>query len=123
VSEVKVDRSFVLNMEEDEDDATIVRSTIDLARNLGLDVVAEGVETRTVWDRLKALGCTAAQGYYLSRPIPPAELRDWVLQRRRERDGGAGVRRPAELPCPDPGAVRAARPPHVERRALDTSRS
>ena len=67
VSEVKVDRSFVLNMETDEDDATIVRSTIDLARNLGLDVVAEGVETKAVWDRLRTLGCTAAQGYYLSR--------------------------------------------------------
>ncbi|MBV9607909.1 MAG: EAL domain-containing protein, partial [Solirubrobacterales bacterium] len=62
VSEIKVDRSFVMNMDEDEDDATIVRSTIDLGRNLGLDVVAEGVENEQVWDRLRTLGCTAAQG-------------------------------------------------------------
>ena len=85
VSEIKVDRSFVMNMDEDEDDATIVRSTIDLGRNLGLDVVAEGVETEQVWNRLKALGCTAAQGYYLSRPIPAPELGAWLLQRRSVR--------------------------------------
>ena len=82
VSEIKVDRSFVMNMDEDEDDATIVRSTIDLGRNLGLDVVAEGVESERVWQRLEALGCTAAQGYYISRPVPAAELRGWLLQRR-----------------------------------------
>ncbi len=82
VSEIKVDRSFVMNMDEDEDDATIVRSTIDLGRNLGLDVVAEGVESERVWDRLRALGCTAAQGYYLSRPVPGDELRSWVQRRR-----------------------------------------
>ena len=83
VSEIKVDRSFVMNMDKDEDDATIVHSTIDLGRNLGLDVVAEGVESKRVWDRLKALGCTAAQGYYLSRPLPEAELRTWLRERRK----------------------------------------
>ena len=82
VSEIKIDRSFVMNMDEDEDDATIVRSTIDLGRNLGLDVVAEGVENEQVWDRLRALGCTAAQGYYLSRPVPAPELSAWLGQRR-----------------------------------------
>jgi diguanylate cyclase (GGDEF)-like protein/PAS domain S-box-containing protein len=82
VSEIKVDRSFVMNMAEDEDDATIVRSTIDLGRNLGLDVVAEGVESKQVWNRLKALGCTAAQGYFLSRALPAPELTAWLLQRR-----------------------------------------
>jgi diguanylate cyclase (GGDEF)-like protein/PAS domain S-box-containing protein len=92
VSEIKVDRTFVMNMDEDEDDATIVRSTIDLGRNLGLDVVAEGVESKPVWDRLKALGCTAAQGYYLSPPVPAAELQAWLVQRRRTRDAAAGRR-------------------------------
>jgi EAL domain-containing protein (putative c-di-GMP-specific phosphodiesterase class I) len=82
VNEIKVDRSFVMNMAEDEDDATIVRSTIELGRNLGLDVVAEGVETQEVWDRLKDLGCTTAQGYYLSRPVPAHELQAWLRQRR-----------------------------------------
>jgi diguanylate cyclase (GGDEF)-like protein/PAS domain S-box-containing protein len=82
VSEIKVDRSFVMNMDRNEDDATIVRSTIDLGRNLGLDVVAEGVENEQVWDRLRTLGCTTAQGYYLSRPVPPAELEAWIEERR-----------------------------------------
>jgi EAL domain-containing protein (putative c-di-GMP-specific phosphodiesterase class I) len=72
-------------MDEDEDDATIVRSTIDLGRNLGLDVVAEGVENEQVWDRLRALGCTAAQGYYLSRPVPAEELGAWLQHRRVAR--------------------------------------
>ena len=90
VSEIKVDRSFVMNMDEDQDDATIVKSTIDLGRNLGLDVVAEGVESEQVWDRLKALGCTTAQGYYLSRPIPAPELRTWLVQRRKAREDAAG---------------------------------
>jgi EAL domain-containing protein (putative c-di-GMP-specific phosphodiesterase class I) len=85
VNEIKVDRSFVMNMDEDEDDATIVRSTIDLGRNLGLDVVAEGVENENVWDRLRVLGCTAAQGYYLSRPVPAAELGSWLQTRRAVR--------------------------------------
>jgi EAL domain-containing protein (putative c-di-GMP-specific phosphodiesterase class I) len=65
----------------DEDDAAIVRSTIDLAHNLGLEIVAEGVETEAVWDTLAALGCTLAQGYYLSRPLPADELRDWLRRR------------------------------------------
>ena len=82
VNEIKVDRSFVMNMDEDEDNATIVRSTIDLGRNLGLDVVAEGVENAEVWERLRALGCTAAQGYYLSRPLPAADLSAWLRRRR-----------------------------------------
>jgi diguanylate cyclase (GGDEF)-like protein/PAS domain S-box-containing protein len=82
VNEIKVDRSFVMNMDEDEDDATIVRSTIDLGRNLGLDVVAEGVENEQVWDRLRTLGCTTAQGYYLSRPVPASELKAWLERRR-----------------------------------------
>jgi diguanylate cyclase (GGDEF)-like protein/PAS domain S-box-containing protein len=81
VNEIKIDRSFVMNMDESEDDAVIVRSTIDLGRNLGLEVVAEGVESERSWDRLRALGCTVAQGYYLSRPVPAAELRTWLDER------------------------------------------
>lgn len=97
VSEIKVDRSFVMNMDEDEDDDTIVRSTIDLGRNLGLEVVAEGVETQQVWDRLKALGCTAAQGSFLSRAVPAAELRNWLLLRRSTSDATADA---ASSPTP-----------------------
>jgi diguanylate cyclase (GGDEF)-like protein/PAS domain S-box-containing protein len=78
VDEIKIDRSFVMNMGHDEDDAVIVRSTIDLGRNLGLEVVAEGVETLEAWERLKALGCTIAQGYYLSPPVAAATLSEWL---------------------------------------------
>jgi diguanylate cyclase (GGDEF)-like protein/PAS domain S-box-containing protein len=81
ISEIKIDRSFVMNMDNCEDDAVIVRSTIDLGRNLGLKVVAEGVESEAVWQQLRRLGCTAAQGYYLTKPVPPDELRDWLAGR------------------------------------------
>jgi len=78
VDELKIDRSFVAHMDSDEDDAFIVRSTIDLGRNLGLSVVAEGVETEAVWDELGELGCDYAQGWYLGRPMPAADLVDWL---------------------------------------------
>jgi EAL domain-containing protein (putative c-di-GMP-specific phosphodiesterase class I) len=64
-------------MVADDGDAVIVRSTIELAHNLGLLVVAEGVETQYIWDRLASLGCDAAQGYYMSAPIPAAALTRW----------------------------------------------
>jgi diguanylate cyclase len=82
LDEIKIDRSFVMNMLGDEDDAVIVRSTIDLGRNLGLDVVAEGVESAEVWKQLGDLGCHAAQGFYLSRPVPADELSAWLRRRR-----------------------------------------
>jgi diguanylate cyclase (GGDEF)-like protein len=68
LDEVKIDRSFVAGMAEDENDAVIVRSTIDLARNLGLRVVAEGVETAEIMETLAELRCDVAQGYFISRP-------------------------------------------------------
>ncbi len=81
LDEVKIDRSFVAGMAEDENDAVIVRSTIDLARNLGLVVVAEGVETEDVMLELATLSCDTAQGYHLSRPLPAGELTTWLLAR------------------------------------------
>lgn|GEM_PF-737442 len=77
VSAIKIDRSFVKNMTEDEGDVTIVRSTIDLAHNLGRKVIAEGVENRQIREQLTLLGCDAAQGYYFSPPLPPADLLRW----------------------------------------------
>ena len=79
VNAVKIDKSFVINMTTDQNDAQIVRSTIDLAHNLGLKVIAEGVETREVWDRLTVLGCDEAQGYYMSRPLPASGLTQWMF--------------------------------------------
>lgn len=77
VETIKIDKSFVMGMSASEEDATIVRSTIDLAHNLSMQVIAEGVETKEHWDSLKRLGCDAAQGYYVSRPIPAQEFNNW----------------------------------------------
>ncbi len=81
LDEVKIDRSFVMGMTDDSNDAAIVASTIDLARHLGLEVVAEGVETEEILRDLADLSCDVAQGFYLSRPLPPEQLRDWLAAR------------------------------------------
>lgn len=72
--EIKIDKAFITDICEDKRADAIVRSTIDLARNLDLSVVAEGVETEAVLDRLSALGCDTAQGYVISRPLPADQL-------------------------------------------------
>ena len=78
LKELKIDKSFVMNMSADENDAVIVRSLIDLGRNLGLQVVAEGVETEAIWNELARLGCDYAQGFYMSRPMPADQLSRWL---------------------------------------------
>ncbi|MDP6620653.1 MAG: GGDEF domain-containing response regulator [Alphaproteobacteria bacterium] len=78
VSEIKVDKSFVLNMRDINDDAVIVRSIVDLGRNLGLSVVAEGIEDIETWKLLEDLQCTEAQGYFISRPMDAASLKQWT---------------------------------------------
>ncbi len=83
VRELKIDKSFVINMNRDENDATIVHSTIDLAHNLGLSVVAEGVENKEILEQLRAQGCDLIQGYYLCKPLPPALLQQWLSDRHR----------------------------------------
>ena len=82
VGEIKIDKSFVMNMQADENDAVIVRSTIDLGRNLGLEVVAEGVESAAVWHDLVTYGCDVAQGFFLSRPMPAEDFTRWLLDKR-----------------------------------------
>jgi diguanylate cyclase (GGDEF)-like protein len=78
VSQLKIDQSFVHNMHDDLNDAIIVRSVVDLGHNLGLQTVAEGVEDHQTWMQLAQLGCDDAQGYFLARPMPPAELMPWL---------------------------------------------
>jgi diguanylate cyclase (GGDEF)-like protein len=80
VDELKIDKSFVMNINNNENDAVIVRSTIDLAKNLGLKVVAEGVENADTWDILAILGCDFAQGFYMSKPLPPDQLDKWLQE-------------------------------------------
>jgi diguanylate cyclase (GGDEF)-like protein len=89
VHELKIDRTFVTRMDSDPSDAAIVRSSLDLARNLNLEVVAEGVETPEVWERLINLGCSIAQGYYLLRPVPAEELTSWLATHSAEAPVGS----------------------------------
>jgi EAL domain-containing protein (putative c-di-GMP-specific phosphodiesterase class I) len=81
VHELKVDRSFVTHMLANPSEHVIVRSTVDLGHNLGLHVVAEGVEDEATWQELDRLGCDAMQGYYLARPMPAAQLATWLIER------------------------------------------
>jgi len=80
VDEIKIDKSFVLDMETDTNDAMIVQSTIDLGHNLGLRVVAEGIESEALKAQLRALRCDAGQGYHFSRPLTASAFRTWLKQ-------------------------------------------
>jgi len=82
VSELKIDKSFVINMVNDENDDIIVRSTTDLAHNMGLQVVAEGIESQEVCDTVKKLGCDFGQGYFISKPMDSEVLLVWLAERQ-----------------------------------------
>ncbi len=86
VNEVKVDRTFVFNMIEDEKDDQIVRATINLGHSFGLAVSAEGVEDQETLDRLKGYGCDTVQGFFFSKPLPPHELVEWIGARAADRE-------------------------------------
>ena len=76
--EIKIDKSFVLNMANDRKDESIVKAAVDLAHNLGLKIVAEGVEDEKTLDILSELGCDYAQGYYMAKPMPCNEVMEWM---------------------------------------------
>jgi len=76
--EIKIDKSFVTEMANDDDSAVIVRAIIDLAHNMGRDVIAEGVESQDILDLLVILGCDRVQGYYIGAPLPPDDLLAWL---------------------------------------------
>ncbi|HUX86105.1 MAG TPA: EAL domain-containing protein [Chloroflexota bacterium] len=80
--ELKIDKSFVLHMGNDEDDAAIVRSTIGLGHDLGMSVVAEGVESHLTLELLDTLGCDVAQGFFVGRPMPASDLIRWLEQKK-----------------------------------------
>lgn len=79
VNEIKIDRSFVAGMGASEDHREVARSVVELGRNLGLMVVAEGVETRETWNRLATLGCDQAQGFLMCKPVPASALESWMM--------------------------------------------
>jgi diguanylate cyclase (GGDEF)-like protein len=85
VHTLKVDKSFVVDMDRDEENASIVRATIDLAHSLGLTVTAEGVETVTVLDRLQRMGCDYYQGYYVSKPMSMDGITAWLSEHREKK--------------------------------------
>jgi len=97
VDAIKIDRSFVRDMATKADNEVIVRAIIDLARNLSMGVIAEGVEDEATWNRLADLGCDSAQGYYLSPPLSEKELYLWLSHWSEltgaTADGGGGRRR------------------------------
>lgn len=82
--EMKIDKSFVMDCDRDQDARTIVQAIVSLAHNLGLKATAEGVESRAIWDLLVAAGCDYAQGYHLARPLPEDQFRDWLRDWRLE---------------------------------------
>ena len=94
VDGIKIDKSFVIDMPHDASDAAIVRSTIDLAHNLGLRVVAEGVESHEAWRRLEALGCDLAQGFHVSRPVPAEAMTRLLVERRAAAEAEAAEPQP-----------------------------
>jgi diguanylate cyclase (GGDEF)-like protein len=91
VDELKIDKSFVIGLVRDPDDAAIVRATIDLAHHMGLTVTAEGVEDRHVLETLRRLGCDHAQGLYVGRPLMAAEFERWSRQEPESRHDPAGL--------------------------------
>ena len=108
VDVIKIDKSFVMDMALDASDAAIVRSTIDLAHNLGLRVVAEGVESHQAWTYLTELGCDLAQGFYVSRPLPAADLGRLLRERAAaEAEQEAELAAEAMLERPSLRVIRA----------------
>ncbi|MFF3269545.1 putative bifunctional diguanylate cyclase/phosphodiesterase [Streptomyces chrestomyceticus] len=113
VSELKIDRSFVARLAVDNEDAEIVRCTLDLAHSLGLLVVAEGVEDDETWERLRDLGCDAVQGWLVAAAMPPDETTAWLLAR-----GERGWQREAERPAVEPRHERATAVEEADQRVI-----
>jgi diguanylate cyclase (GGDEF)-like protein len=109
VGEIKIDRSFVMDMLEDEGNAVIAESTIELGRNLGLKVVAEGVASQEIFDRLVAMGCDVAQGFHIAKPLDEGALRDFLVRSpyraRSLITSGPKVVRVPEKSRPDSGPL------------------
>src|SRR6185503_12850769 len=85
VQRLKIDKSFIADITADSDDAAIVRAITAMARNLGLDVVAEGVETRAQLDFLRASGCDAYQGFHFSVPLPANAFAELVKRQAQQK--------------------------------------
>lgn len=100
VHELKIDKSFVLNMIEDSADAAIVRSTVDLAHHLGLRVVAEGIESEGHIDLLRALDCDIGQGFHIAKPMNMQDLSAWLERIQDQQESGVANLFPAPAAGP-----------------------
>lgn len=89
VDEIKLDRSFLADLEHDPTARIIVAKTVEMAHSLGITVVAEGVETRRLWETVVSLGCDLAQGYHFARPLPAEQLDDWIVRAQPVIPGSA----------------------------------
>ena len=83
MAEIKIDRSFVSRVAVVDDDATVVRALTLLAHGLGLQVVAEGVETAATWSTIADIGCDSAQGWFVARPMTGVQVTEWLAQRHQ----------------------------------------
>ncbi len=110
IDELKIDRSLILHLDEDES-RTIIRAIIHLAHQVGLPVVAEGVETRDAWQQLRSMGCERAQGFLISPPVPSREVPAWLAswnQRARELSSTSRIMRRRRRPKKQPAATAEA---------------
>jgi diguanylate cyclase (GGDEF)-like protein len=110
IDELKIDRSFIFDLTDDED-KTIVRSTIHLAHQMGLQVVAEGVETEDAWRELRSMGCERAQGFLVAKPLPAREVPAWLAtwnQRARELSSTRRAKRRVPRATKKPAATAAS---------------
>ena len=90
LSKLKIDKSFIMDMIKDDNDAMIVRSTIDFAHNLGMQVIAEGIEEKEILELLSILGCKLGQGYFISRPISENDFEKWIVKQNKRIDNKNG---------------------------------
>jgi EAL domain-containing protein (putative c-di-GMP-specific phosphodiesterase class I) len=82
VDVLKIDKSFVIDLQRDKSDRAIVQATLSLGHDLGLEVIAEGVEDRETWDLLRDMGCDAAQGFHMSPALPADRLERWLADQQ-----------------------------------------
>lgn len=90
LSKLKIDKYFIMDMIKDDNDAMIVRSTIDLAHNLGMQVIVEGIEEKEILELLSILGCKLGQGYFISRSISENDFEKWIVKQNKRIDNKNG---------------------------------
>lgn len=109
VQEIKLDRSFILNLDNSNNDNTIVRTTINMCHDLGHSVVAEGVENAAIVKRLKQLNCDYLQGYYIERPRDAATILKWLNRTKWQKQGTTTAQKSSIKPFNQPRPLRPSR--------------